>query len=200
MATRTNAFSRRALDSAPSGALRFEAELDGQKVLLDAGAWVRLIAEDVTGLSSERFDLDAQPACLAAAATLLRRTVLLLPPPVRPYFAVCALHGWRRVPARQLAGWSGIPMNTLKRQLAAATLTPAGVAAWNLALHAAWLLDVAALPAGAVVSWMRLGRASALAAVLGARAVRFAAGRVEPGAFAATLDRYVAVLRSAFPT
>ena len=73
------------------------------------------------------------------------------------------------------------------------------MAAWNLTLHAAWLLDVAALPARTVVSCMRLGRASALGAALGARGVRYAAGRIEPGAFAAALERYLAVLRAAFP-
>jgi hypothetical protein len=139
-----------------------------------------------------------EPACLSAAAVLLRRTVLLSPPPVRPYFAVCALQGWRRVPTPQLAAWSGIPIDILKRRLAPARLTPAGVAAWYLALHAAWLLDVAALPAGAVVSCMRLGRTGALGAVLGARGVRYAGGRIEPGAFAAALERYVAVLGAAF--
>jgi hypothetical protein len=139
-----------------------------------------------------------EPACLSAGAALLRRTVLLSPPPVRPFFVVCALQGWRRVPVRQLAAWSGIPMNILKRRLATARLTPAGVAAWNLALHAAWLLDVDALPATAVVSCMRLERTGALGAVLGARGVRYAAGRIEPGAFAAALERYVAVLRAAF--
>jgi hypothetical protein len=36
--------------------------------------------------------------------------------------------------------------------------------------------------------------------VLGARGVRYTAGRVEPGAFAAALDRYVAVLHTAFDT
>ena len=40
----------------------------------------------------------------------------------------------------------------------------------------------------------------ALGAALGARGVRFAAGRVDPGAFAAALDRYAAVLHAAFPT
>jgi hypothetical protein len=139
-----------------------------------------------------------EPACLSAAAALLRRTVLLSPPPVRPFFAVCALHGWRRVPVRQLAAWSGIPLSVLKRRLATARLTPASVAAWNLALHAAWLLDVTSLPAGTVVSCMRLGRTGALRAVLGARGVRYAAGRVESGAFAAALDRYVALLHAAF--
>jgi hypothetical protein len=93
-----------------------------------------------------------------------------------------------------------MPPAALKRRLAAAGLTPAGVAAWNLALHAAWLLDVAALPTRTVVSCMRLGRAVALGAVLGARGVRFAAGRVDPGAFAAALDRYAAVLHAAYPT
>ena len=151
------------------------------------------------GAPSEVLWVDVEePACLSAAAALLRRTVLLSPPLVRPYFAVCALQGWRRVPTRQLAAWSGIPMNILKRRLATARLTPAGVAAWNLALHASWLLDVAALPAGTVVSCMRLGRTGALGAVLGTRGVRYAGGRVAPGAFAATLDRYVAVLRAAF--
>jgi hypothetical protein len=151
------------------------------------------------GAQSEVLWLDVEePACLSAAAALLRRTVPLSPPPVRPYFAICALQGWRRVPARQLAAWSGIPMNILRRRLATARLTPASVAAWNLALHAAWLLDVAALPAHTVVSCMRLGRTGALGAVLGARGVRYAGGRVAPGAFAAALERYVSVLRSAF--
>jgi hypothetical protein len=139
-----------------------------------------------------------ESACLSAAAALLRRTVPLSPPPVRPYFSVCALEGWRRVPVRQLAAWSGISMNILKRRLATARLTPAAVAAWYLALHAAWLLDVAALPAGTVVSCMRLGRTGALGAVLGARGVRYTGGRVAPGAFAAALERYVAVLGAAF--
>jgi hypothetical protein len=151
------------------------------------------------GAPSEVLWVDVEePACLSAAAALLRRTVPLSPPPVRPYFAICALQGWRRVPTRQLAAWSGIPMNILKRRLAAARLTPAGVAAWNLTLHAAWLLDVAALPASAVASCMQLGRTGALGAVLGARGVRYAGGRVAPGAFAAALERYVAVLRAAF--
>jgi hypothetical protein len=140
-----------------------------------------------------------EPACLSAAAALLRRTVPLSPPPVRPYFAVCALQGWRRVPTRQLAAWSGIPMSILKRRLATARLTPAAVAAWNLALHAAWLLDVAALPAATVATCMRLGRTGALDVVLGARGVQYAGGRVAPGAFAAALERYVAVLHAAFP-
>jgi len=124
--------------------------------------------------------------------------VFLTPPPVRPYFAVCALEAWRRVSVRQLAGWSGIPFSLLKRQLAATSLTPASVAAWNLALHATWLLDVAELSASAVAGHMGLGRPAALAAILGARAVRCSAGKVEIGAFTATLDRYLAVLRAAF--
>ena len=102
------------------------------------------------------------------------------------------------MPVPQLAAWSGIPLPVLKRSLGAVGLTPAGVAAWNLALHATWLLDVVELPAATVVVSMRLGRPASLAAVLGARGVRFCAGRVEPGAFAATLDRYLAVLRAAF--
>ena len=134
-----------------------------------------------------------------AAATLLRRTVFLPTLPVRPYFTICAVEGWRRVPIGRLAEWSGIPLNTLKRRLAKARLTPAGVAAWALALHAAWMLDVTELPAAIVASRMRLGRTSAVGAVLGSRGVRYAAGRVEPGAFAATLERYLAVLRAAFP-
>jgi hypothetical protein len=91
-------------------------------------------------------------------------------------------------------------MSILKKRLATVGLTPAAVVAWNLALHAAWLLDVAALPAGAVVSCMRLGRTGALGAVLGARGVRYAGGRIAPGAFAAALERYIAVLRAAFET
>jgi len=153
----------------------------------------------LNGTPSEVLWLEVEePACLSAAAALLRRTVPLSPPLVRPYFAVCALQGWRRVPTRQLAAWSGIPMTILKRRLATAGLTPAGVAAWNLTLHAAWLLDVAALPAGTVVACMRLGRTGALGAVLGARGVRYAGGRVAPGAFGAALERYVAVLHGAF--
>jgi len=143
--------------------------------------------------------IPAHPASRDAAAALQRRTASLAPVAVRSYFVVCAMEGWRRVQVDQLVAWSGVPPATLKRRLAAAGVTPAGVAAWNLALHAAWLLDVAALPAGAAVSCMRLARGSALRAVLGARGVRLAAGRVEPGAFAATLERYAAVLRAAFP-
>lgn len=139
------------------------------------------------------------PASRNAAVVLLRRTLFLAPAAVRPYFMVCAVKGWHRVPVEQLAAWSGIPAAALKRQLAAATLTPAGVAAWNLALHAAWLLDVAAFPAGMVVACMNLGRASGLGAVLGARGVRYAAGSIDPGSFADALDRYAQVLRAAFP-
>jgi len=138
------------------------------------------------------------PARSSAALTLLHRTVPLSPLPLRPSFTACALHGWRRVPPRQLAVWSGIPLSLLKRRLAAASLTPAGVAAWNLTLHAVWLLDVAALPASVVVSGMGLGRTGALSAVLGARGIRYDGGRVAPGAFAAALERYVSVLRHAF--
>jgi hypothetical protein len=140
------------------------------------------------------------PASRDAAAVLIRRAIPLPPALVRPFFVTCALEGWRRVPAERLAAWSNIQPTVLRRRLAAAGLTPGGVAAWNLALHAAWLLDVASLPVRTVVSSMRLGRAGALGAVLGARGVRFVAGRIEPGAFAATLDRYAAMLRAAFPT
>jgi hypothetical protein len=133
-----------------------------------------------------------------AAAIILRYAVFLSPPSVRPYFAVCALEAWRRVSVRQLAGWSGIPLALLRRRLAVFNLTPAGVAAWNLALHAAWLLDVAELPASVVAGCMGLNRPAALTAVLGAQTVRFQAGRVESGAFTTTLDRYLALLRAAF--
>lgn len=135
----------------------------------------------------------------SACAALLRRTAFLPAPPVRPYFVICAVEGWRRVQAGQLAAWSGIPLSALRCRLAKARLTPAGVAAWALALHAAWMLDVDGLPAVIVAARMRLGRSSALDGVLGARGVRYVAGRVEPGAFAAALDRYVAVLSAAFP-
>ena len=148
--------------------------------------------------SSVPVDFAAHMASRCAAATLLRRTLFLSPPTLRPFFVVCALEAWHRVPVRQLADWSGIPLHSLKRQLGAFTLTPAAVAAWSLALHATWLLDVAELPASTVVCSMGLGRPAALGAVLGARGVRSSAGRVDPGAFAATLDRYVAVLRAAF--
>jgi hypothetical protein len=132
------------------------------------------------------------------SATLLRYIGLIPPLSVRPYFTVCAVEGWRRVPVEQLIRWSGLPSGKLKRQLAARGLTPAGVAAWNFALHAAWLLDVAEFSPGEVIRYMRLGRHAALGAILGARGVRFHLGRIEPGAFAATLDRYLQVLHVAF--
>jgi hypothetical protein len=117
---------------------------------------------------------------------------------VRPYFAVCALEAWRRVPVKQLAGWSDIPFNVLRRRLAAWGLTPAGVAAWNFALHAAWLLDVAQLPASSVVACMQLGRPAALAAVLGARGVPLLGREIQAGAFSLTLEKYADLLRAAF--
>jgi hypothetical protein len=138
------------------------------------------------------------PARPGASGALLRRAGILPPPTLRPYFAICALEAWRRVPVRWLAGWSGVPWSRLKRQLAAAGLTPAGIATWNLALHATWLLDVAELRPSTVVRCMQLGRPAALAAILGARAIRFAGGRVASGAFAAALDRYVSLLQAAF--
>jgi hypothetical protein len=174
---------------------------------LAATAWFEPSQRDLKALTSL---LDSSPPIVhkdsngfprmraGLAATLLRRAVFLAPPSLRPYFAVCALEGWRRVSVQQLAVWSGIPLSLLKRSLGATSLTPAGVASWNLALHATWLLDVVELPSATVVLNMRLGRPASLAAVLGARGVRFCAGRVEPGAFAATLDRYLAVLRAAF--
>ncbi|HEX5962851.1 MAG TPA: hypothetical protein VFY42_03960 [Gemmatimonadales bacterium] len=180
-------FPRRPLDGALAATLWFEPnlrELEALKSLLDSSAAPPLPRQGA-----------GRPG---PASILLRRTLFLTPPTVRPYFAVCALEAWRRVSVRHLAGWSGIPLTLLKRRLAATGFTPAGVAAWNLALHAAWLLDVAELPASTVVGCMRLGRPAALAAVLGARAVRFYAGKVEPGAFTITLDRYLAVLRAAF--
>jgi hypothetical protein len=143
-------------------------------------------------------DLPVEAVHAGAAATLLRRTISIPTALVRPYFAVCAVESWHRVPVRELADWSGIPLGRLKRRLEPTGLTPSSVAAWTLALHAAWLLDVAELPAAAVVSRMGLGRKAALATILGARAVRFAGGRVEPGAFALSLERYIAVLRGAF--
>ncbi len=142
--------------------------------------------------------LAAEPGRSGATATLLRRTVSIPPPLVRPYFVVCAVEGWRRIPVEQLVHWSGIPARTLKRRLAASGLTPAGVAAWNFALHAAWLLDVAELSATEVVRYMRLGRHAALGAILGGRGVRFELGQIAPGAFAATLNRYLEVLHAAF--
>lgn len=174
------------------------SESEPVKLLLDVGAPPRPGREHTADPSPVPFDFAAHPASRLAAATLLRRTGLLPPPAVRPYFAICAVEAWHRVPVRQLADWSGIPLDALSRRLAAATLTPAAVAAWSLALHATWLLDVAELPATLVVCCMQLGRAAALGAVLGARGVRCSAGRVEAGAFAMTLDRYVAVLRAAF--
>ena len=169
------------------------AELETLKALLDYDACDR--ASGLTLVAERRAQ---SPGGQGAAATLLRRAVFLTPAPVRPYFAVCALEAWRRVPARQLAGWSGIPWSVLRRRMAAAGLTPAGIAAWNLALHATWLLDVAELRASSVVRCMQLGRPAALSAVLGARAVRFFGGKVEPGAFAVGLDRYISVLRASF--
>lgn len=89
-------------------------------------------------------------------------------------------------------------MGELKRLLAPSRLTPAGVAAWYLALHAAWLLDVTELPAGKVAGCMQLGRTSALGAVLGARGVRYVGRRVPPGTFAIALERFVGLLHVAF--
>ena len=132
------------------------------------------------------------------ADTILRSILPLPPDSVRPYFEVCAVECWRRVSAGQLAEWSGIPLRRLKRQLAPTGLTPAGIAAWNLALHAAWQLDVAQLPARSVASSMSLVRLSALRTVLGARLVRFTSSGIEPGAFALALRRYTSVVRSAF--
>ena len=184
--------TRRPLEGVLAAAAWFEPsrrELEALTSLLDSCPAAPSVHKD-----SNRFP----PVRAGPAATLLRRAVLLAPPSLRPYFAVCALEGWRRVSVPQLAAWSGTPLPALKRSLGAVSLTPAGVAAWNLALHATWLLDVVELPAATVVVSMRLGRPASLAAVLGARGVRFCAGRVEPGAFAATLDRYLAVLRAAF--
>ena len=171
-----------------AAALWFEptaSELVALKALLDPCSGVRLVRPGATELSGP-------------AATLLRRAVCLAPQPVRSYFAVCALEAWRRVPVTQLAVWSDIPYSLLKRRLATWGLTPAAVAAWNLALHATWLLDVAELPASSVVSCMQLGRPAALGAILGARGISFFGGQVQPGAFAATLRRYLDLLRAAF--
>ena len=182
----------RLLGDALAATLWFEpnrSELEALKSLLDSG-----VAEPIAGGADDA----GSRVRSGAAATLLRRAGFLPPPTLRPYFAVCALEAWRRVPVRQLAGWSGIPWSVLKRRMAAAGLTPAGIATWNFALHAAWLLDVAELHVSTVVRCMRLGRPAALSAVLGARAVHFSGGKVEPGAFAAALDRYISVLRAAF--
>lgn len=192
---------RHPLDGALAATLWFEPnlrELEALKSLLDAGAAPRVVREGATEPVPAPAGAGQSPGRSGPATTLLRRAVFLAPPPVRPYFAVCALEAWRRVSVRQLAVWSGIPLTVLKRRLAATSLTPAGVAAWNLALHATWLLDVAELPVSTVVHSMRLGRPAALAAVLGARGVRFCDGKVESGAFTATLDRYLTVLRAAF--
>lgn len=164
------------------------AELEALKGLLDSDA----------GFRFKRAGRARLPDRGGPAATLFRHAVFLAPGPVRPYFAVCALEAWRRVPVRALAAWSGIPFNLLKRRLAAKGLTPAAVAAWNFALHATWLLDVAELPVTTVVSCMGLGRPAALGAILGARGVSFFGGEVQPGAFSATLSRYLDLLRAAF--
>src|SRR5262245_57757035 len=92
------------------------------------------------------------PGSRTAATVIVRRTNLLVPPSIRPYFLVCALDGWRRVPVWQLAISSGIPFSILRRRLSTSGLTPLSIASWNLSLHATWLLDVAALPAAAVVA------------------------------------------------
>jgi hypothetical protein len=187
---------RHPLDGALAAVLWLDpslAELEALKALLDYDA-----SDRATGLSLVAKRRAQSPGGQGPAATLLRRAVVLAPVPVRSYFAVCALEAWRRVPVRQLAGWSGIPWSVLKRRMAAAGLTPAGIAAWNLALHATWLLDVAELRASSVVHCMQLGRPAALSAVLGARAVRFSGGKVEPGAFASALECYISVLRAAF--
>jgi hypothetical protein len=189
----------RALDGALAAALWFEptpAQLEALKAMLASGVgFAQADASDSDSASEEH--APDQGRC-SPAAILLRRAVPLTPPSVRPYFAVCALEAWRRVPIRQLAGWSGIPFSLLKRRLAARALSPAGVAAWNFALHATWLLDVAQLPASTVVSCMRLGRPAALGAVLGARGVPFFAGQVRAGAFSSTLERYLDLLRASF--
>jgi hypothetical protein len=138
-------------------------------------------------------------ACRSAAAVVIRRTSPVVPIWVRSYFTTCARYGWQRLPVRLLCESSGIPFQVLKRWLSLVGLTPAGVAAWYLALHATWLLDVAGVPAAAVVERMRLRRTTALGSILGARGIRFSGGRVAPGAFAGTLERYLHVLRAAFP-
>ena len=146
---------RAPLDQALAATLWFEpnvTQLEALKGLLESGSTVRLARAGA---------FERPPA--GPAATLLNQAVPLTPKPFRPYFAVCALEAWRRVPVRQLAGWSGIPYLLLKRRLAAHGLTPGGVAAWNLALHATWLLDVAELPASTVLPCMRLGRTAARA-------------------------------------
>ena len=194
-------FSRRPLEDALAATLWFEPNLRNLEVLkslLDSGAAFRVVREGATDLAPLPSAAADGAGRLGPAATLLRQAVFLAPLPVRPYFAVCALEAWRRVSVRQLAAWSGIPLNLLKRRLIGTSLTPGGVAAWNLALHAAWLLDVAELPTSTVVSCMGLGRPAALSAILGARAVRFYAGKVESGAFTTTLGRYLAVLRAAY--
>jgi hypothetical protein len=190
----------RPADDALAATLWFEptlCELEALRSLLDSGAALRVVREGAI-VRAPVPSGPGSPGRSGPATTLLRRAVFLAPPLVRPYFAVCALEAWRRVSVRQLAGWSGIPLSLLKRQLAVTSLTPASVAAWNLALHATWLLDVAELPARTVVGCMGLGRPAALAGILGARGVRFYAGKVESGAFTTTLDRYLAVLRAAF--
>lgn len=201
MALRTNALSLHAPGGVPAGTLRFEPtvpELDALRPWLVGGSGVRLVRKGATEHGPMPVRSAADPGGSGPAATLLRRSVFLSPPPVRPFFAVCAVEAWRRIPVDKVAGWSGIPLPLLKRRLAASGLTPAGVMAWNLALHAAWLLDVAELPPSLVVQFMRLGRSTALAAVLGGRGVCFLAGKVEPGAFQTTLNRYLRVLRGAF--
>jgi hypothetical protein len=177
------------LPGALAAALWFEPTI-GQMEALKA-----LLANEVASSPQGRV---LSPTRWSPAETLLRQAVFIAPAPVRSYFAVCALEAWRRVPVRWLAGWSGISFPILRRRLASTGLTPAGVAAWNFALHATWLLDVAELPASAVVSCMRLGRTAALGAILGARGVSFFSGQVRPGAFSATLERYLEVLRAAF--
>jgi hypothetical protein len=201
MAISRRALSQRSLSDALAATLWFEPNLTQQgllNALLDSGSGVQSTRSGATELPRVPKGPAQGPGQGGAAATLLRHAVFIAPQPVRPYFAVCALEAWRRVPVRQLAGWSGIPFTLLKRRLAAQGLTPSGVAAWNFALHATWLLDVAELPASTVVSCMRLGRPAALAAVLGARGVPFFAGQLQPGAFSATLERYLDVLRAAF--
>jgi hypothetical protein len=177
---------------------RTDMELETLTTLLDSGAGTSVMRPGTAGrrlLPGPRLWGTGRPG---AATTILRQAVVIAPEPVRPYFAVCALEAWRRVPVKQLASWSGIPLSLLKRRLASWGLTPAGVAAWNFALHATWLLDVAQLPTSTVVTSMRLGRPAALAAVLGARGVSLFGGEIQAGAFSLTLENYVDLLRAAF--
>jgi hypothetical protein len=187
-----------ALPSPPHVVLTFALtlpELREVDLVLGQGLAPHLALTGIDRLGAAVGEIVAGSPGQSAERTLLRRLLPMVPGPVRPFFAACVLKGRSALSVSEGAALAATSVRTLEDRLSRERLPVARqVLSWIRVLHAAWRLDVMAMPIKRVVDETAVPSRRALNNLLKRHVGLTPTAMAEYGGFATALERFLALL------